>query len=366
MALDLTLTLCHNPGLRIETGSLEEEMMRERPLLRCLAVLMAFVWTLSCVSTTTEKRTQTIKVNTDPPGAKVWVGDESGQKVVGTSPTEVSREYDFEVNEFSSWWWSTVAISALVEIFGIIVLADWLARPQSEGGRDDGWWAGATPMGAGGLGLILGMIFCIKGEREDETESYSIPTTVTIGANLDGYMSQKMDITIQSDQEEINLLLTKAQAPAVAAAPAVEDKPLPGPGPRRQIVAVFDVHDATGRFKKEVMVQLTNYLGTAITSTGLYKTIPREQLRARILEQKKGSYKACVDESCQIALGKVVAAEKSLATQLLRVGNKCAVTANLFDLKTETAEKGAMVNTGCSPDELLDAMKQISEQLAGK
>ena len=54
-----------------------------------------------------------------------------------------------------------------------------------------------------------------------------------------------------------------------------------------------------------------------------------------------------------------------MATTLIRVGSKCAVTSNLFDLKTVTAEKGASVNTGCSPDELLDAMKQIAEQLSG-
>jgi len=38
---------------------------------------------------------------------------------------------------------------------------------------------------------------------------------------------------------------------------------------------------------------------------------------------------------------------------------------NLYDLKTETADKGGLVNTGCSTDELLGAMAELAKQLAG-
>lgn len=132
------------------------------------------------------------------------------------------------------------------------------------------------------------------------------------------------------------------------------------------IIAIFEVHDASRKIANENLVQLTSYLGTVMTQFGKYRVIPHDQLRARLFEEKKGTYKNCYDESCQIELGKSLAAQKTLATTLIQVGSKCAVTANLFDLKTETAEKGASVNTGCSPDELLDAMKQIAKQLSGE
>ena len=32
--------------------------------------------------------------------------------------------------------------------------------------------------------------------------------------------------------------------------------------------------------------------------------VPRDQLRQRLLDEKKGSYRPCLDESCQIELGK--------------------------------------------------------------
>ena len=130
-----------------------------------------------------------------------------------------------------------------------------------------------------------------------------------------------------------------------------------------EIVAVTDVNDASGKFQADTLVQLTTYLGTALTRSGKYQVVPRDRLRAGLAEQKKESYRECMDESCQIELGRAVSASKLLSTQLLQVGSKCAVTANLYDLKTETTQKGAMVQTGCSPDELLDAMQQIADQL---
>ena len=102
--------------------------------------------------------------------------------------------------------------------------------------------------------------------------------------------------------------------------------------------------DASCKFEQEALVQLTLFLCTALTKTGKYQVVPWERLRESLVEKKKESYRQCMDASCQIELGK-------------------AVTANLYDLKAETMQKGAMVQTGCSPDELLDALGQLVEQL---
>jgi hypothetical protein len=112
------------------------------------------------------------------------------------------------------------------------------------------------------------------------------------------------------------------------------------------------------------LLQLTAYLSTAMAASGRYTVVPREQLRQRLLEEKTSSYRACYDESCQIELGKAVAASKTLATQLLKVGSQCVVTANLFDLKTETSVRAAKVNTECLPQALLKALDEVSEQLS--
>ncbi len=334
-------------------------MMRDRHLMRCLTVLMAFVWTVSCYRTKTETRTRTIKVNTDPPGAKVWVGDESGKKLLGTSPTSFHREYDVRVKEFSRWSWLLTALPVAPLGVGIGGLM------MTDGGSGRAFAISMLSLGCVGIVALPITFGILKASGIEELPSEK-PQRITVGAILPGYQPDSANIDV-ANASNVNLMLQPAKSPAVTfapAAPAIEGES--GPGPRREIVAVFDIHDATGRLKKKTLVQLTNYLGTVLAQTGSYSTIPREQLRSRLFEKKKGSYKECYDERCQIELGKAVAAQKTLATTLIRVGSKCAVTANLFDLKTETAVKGASVNTGCSPDELLDAMKQIAEQLAGK
>ena len=59
-------------------------------------------------------------------------------------------------------------------------------------------------------------------------------------------------------------------------------------------------------------------------------------------EQKKETYKSCYDQSCQIEMGRELAAEKTLATWVLKVGETCQVTATLYDLKKGTTELAAI------------------------
>ena len=317
-------------------------------LLACASIL---IMCCGCLTTRKETQTQTIKVNPTPADARVWVKDDSGQRFMGQGPALINQRYDQEVTEFNEWWWAMLPTSLVAATFGSIFMA------LDDSQADAQWGTGIGLVVAGGIGTILSLIFCIRGQLK-QGESRPISRKVMIGADRDGYLTRGLDIEFPSDKKEINLELLRGNQAATVAEP--------GPGPRRAIVAVFDVHDASGRFDKEMLGQLTVYLGTALMKTGQYKIIPRDQLRSRLLEEKKGSYSKCVDESCQIELGKAVAAQKSLATQLLRVGDKCAVTANLFDLKTETAEKGAMAKTGCTPDDLLAAMEQIAKQLSGE
>ncbi|MBW2704315.1 MAG: hypothetical protein JRF33_26145, partial [Deltaproteobacteria bacterium] len=131
------------------------------------------------------------------------------------------------------------------------------------------------------------------------------------------------------------------------------------PTAAREVVAVFDVQDVSNRFEEDLLLQLTSYLSTTMVASGRFTVVPREQLRARLADKKSQSYKACYDDACQIELGKAVAAQKSLATQLLQVGQKCIVVANLIDLKTETTISGAKVQTDCDVDKLLGALDEV-------
>ncbi len=150
---------------------------------------------------------------------------------------------------------------------------------------------------------------------------------------------------------------------AKLASPVPPGKPTPAKITKKVVLAIFDIHDASRKLDKETLDNLTLFLGTLLVQQGKFNVIPRDQVRARLRDEKKGSYRQCIDESCQIDLGKALAAQKTLSTVLIKIGEKCVLTSTLFDLKSETAQEGATVETTCKNNELLAAMKLIAAQL---
>jgi len=134
---------------------------------------------------------------------------------------------------------------------------------------------------------------------------------------------------------------------------------------RRAIVAVFDVEDQAQVLRATALAQLTEYLATKVTQAG-FQVVPRDQLRTRLSAEKRQSYRSCFEQRCQIELGRALAAQKSLATKLLRVGGQCVLTAQLYDLKSETAERAASAKSAsCGEGALLGAIDELARQLSG-
>jgi hypothetical protein len=168
--------------------------------------------------------------------------------------------------------------------------------------------------------------------------------------------------SIRPVYDKFMLLAATQPSESVGAEPA---KPSPkAAAPKNVIMAVFDVQDSSGAVDPRTLDALTLYLTTQMTQVAGYRVVPREQLRARLADEKSGSFKQCFDESCQIELGKALAAQKTLATQLLKVGTRCMVVSNMFDLKTETSEKSASAETDCSENQLIDALRAVAQQYA--
>jgi hypothetical protein len=129
------------------------------------------------------------------------------------------------------------------------------------------------------------------------------------------------------------------------------------------VVAVFDVQNVAGQFPDKTIDQLTDYLAARLTEELGFRVVPREQVRARLLEQKAASFRPCFHESCQIELGKALAAKKALSTKLLRLGRTCALTSTLYDLKTETAEAAASTKSPCTESDLVTAVDRLTLEL---
>jgi formylglycine-generating enzyme required for sulfatase activity len=130
----------------------------------------------------------------------------------------------------------------------------------------------------------------------------------------------------------------------------------------RPIVAVFQIEDKSGKLGAQAVDQLTDYLGSLMARRG-FKVVPRSQLKERLTEAKKGTYKECYEESCQIEIGKELAAQKSLSSQVLKIGKQCKVTVNLFDLKTAASDGAGAGSGDCDEDGVVKSLEEAIEDL---
>lgn len=130
----------------------------------------------------------------------------------------------------------------------------------------------------------------------------------------------------------------------------------------RPIVAVFDMQGTSKKFRPGFLRDLSAYLAAKLAEGG-YQVIPQEQIRQRLRKQKSRSHKSCFDQSCQIRLGRELAAQKSLASRILRIGRSCKVTATMYDLSRSATELAATAGGACDEDSLLAALEKVAEKL---
>ncbi len=226
-------------------------------------------------------------------------------------------------------------------------------------------FAWSIPVCAGSCTLNIGWVLEDPSGREIWKSSEELP--YQSGACFSGEnTAMRLRIVIEKSLSDLSQVALNAEEEAARGRELLAKKPEETklPTAAREVVAVFDVQDVSKRFKEDLLLQLTSYLSTTMVAHGRFAVVPREQLRARLADEKSQTYKACYDDACQIELGKAVAAQLSLATQLLQVGQKCIVVANLIDLKTETSIRGAKVQTDCDVDKLLGALDEVVKQIA--
>ncbi|MCA9554594.1 MAG: SUMF1/EgtB/PvdO family nonheme iron enzyme [Myxococcales bacterium] len=132
------------------------------------------------------------------------------------------------------------------------------------------------------------------------------------------------------------------------------------------VVAVFALEAKGTTLGSADLDGLMDYVEASLAESKRYQVIPRTELKAALNRQKAESYKACYDESCQIEIGKEVAAEKSLAGAVTRFGNSCLVTLKLYDLAKATQEAAGTAKGGCDAEGVLASLDAALGKLTGK
>lgn len=130
----------------------------------------------------------------------------------------------------------------------------------------------------------------------------------------------------------------------------------------KPVLAVFDAE--ADELPRNLKSTLSDYLATRLAVSGRYEIVPRDDLKRRLLNQKKESYKLCYDEACQIEIGKELAAEQVASTQIISAGELCIFTVKIFDLRKATTSNAAAVEGKCGKAGLLKLAAQAAEKLA--
>jgi hypothetical protein len=140
---------------------------------------------------------------------------------------------------------------------------------------------------------------------------------------------------------------------------AEEKKPPP-------VVAVFEIENRGSPLSYDELIALTDYLGTKLGERGRFQIIPRQEIKKRLVQQKQDSFKACYDQSCQIEVGRELAAQFTVSASISKVGRTCIVTSALFDLRKAATTTTASAKGPCTADDLLAAMDKIAAKLEGE
>lgn len=133
----------------------------------------------------------------------------------------------------------------------------------------------------------------------------------------------------------------------------------------RPVVAVFALQSDGTALKAKDLERLSDYIGATLTASGRYQVVPKAELKAALNAKKKASYKQCYAESCQIEIGKELAAEKTLAGTVSRFGKRCIVTLHIVDLAKATQEAAGTGKGACTEDDVLTSLDAALAQLAG-
>ncbi|MBW2704665.1 MAG: hypothetical protein JRF33_27935 [Deltaproteobacteria bacterium] len=314
--------------------------------------LLMLVW-VACVlgssgcSYSLEQRSMNINIDSDPPGALVWQWNAEDKTQLGRAPVSIDHSYSMQIISFNRWWWLLPAVSSGMTAAGVSLLVS-----------DADSTSGAVFTSVGFSGLLIGLMVGLVGELIDGSE-IPVQDKVRFSGSMVGFSESFTQVSVGPPESQT--LLTLQPLPMLSQA-----SPASAQGKKdTQVVAVFDIRDQTTQFEPMLLSQLNDYLVAQLSRSGRFQVVPRQLLKASMLQMKKESYRQCYDRTCQIELGRAVAAQSALVTSILKVEPGCVLSATLYDLRTETTIAGANAKSACDLDGLIGAANQVVAQLTG-
>ncbi len=129
----------------------------------------------------------------------------------------------------------------------------------------------------------------------------------------------------------------------------------------KKIITVLDF--SVNNVSESDMASIVSFLSAALFDTGMFRVIDSSQRNA-ILEELSFSVSGCVDESCQLEIGKLLSAEMIVVGDIGYIGGRYILTAKLLETETSATvntAKGIFTDIG----ELIDNINVFANELAG-
>lgn len=106
---------------------------------------------------------------------------------------------------------------------------------------------------------------------------------------------------------------------------------------------------------------IVDLLSSALIKVQKYRILDRSQ-RDNLLKELEFSYSDCTDESCQLELGRLLAADKIVVGSLGKIGNRYILNAKLLNVVTGEAVSSAY-EIFRSIEELVDGSEAVAREL---
>ncbi|HOX47398.1 MAG TPA: hypothetical protein PK668_27640 [Myxococcota bacterium] len=157
---------------------------KHRRATACVVVILALSW--GCARTSVQTRAASLRVDSEPAGAEVWLDDGRVRILLGQTPLEVEVPYQAEVVDFDERHWLWLIPPVVLMAVGGGLMGD-KGSGGDIGAELGGKLIGVPLLSAGGLsalGMLIG--FMVQGAREKETPA---PGRFEVGACWGGQES---------------------------------------------------------------------------------------------------------------------------------------------------------------------------------
>ncbi len=144
---------------------------------------------------------------------------------------------------------------------------------------------------------------------------------------------------------------------------AQEDDLGDGPPP---VVAVMDITQDGAGLSSASLKRMSEYLLSRVTAGGQYMVVPRDQVTNALVAQKVKAQEPCYG-SCHVKLANALAASKVLHAKFMKIGKRCSLILDLYDVQTETMENSVEADKlACTETGLKDGISTAAAKLSGR